>query len=148
MKRLDTAVGVILAVLAGLVFFVVVPAGIPDRVVGGMSVAFYPKLLLALIIGFCVLLVAKNLLDHKPAEPSEASKGLHFDAALLAALPLCYLVIRYLGIPAFALLMTPPTMLVMGERRLGRIAITAICLAVVARVVVVNLLQRPPLGIW
>jgi hypothetical protein len=70
------------------------------------------------------------------------------DLILLATLPVCYLVIRYLGVSALALLGAPPVMMVYGERRWWVMAITAVGLAVFAHVVIVGLLQRPPLGIW
>ena len=56
--------------------------------------------------------------------------------------------VRYLGVPALALLGTPPVMIVYGERRWWLITIVAIGLAIFARIVMVDLLQRPPLGMW
>ena len=132
---------------AGALFFVV-PNGIPDRMVSGMSIAFFPKLLLTLIIILSVFLALKTLIQARSAPPAEGLQNLSLDIILLLSLPVSYLVVKYLGISIFALLITPPVMIVYGEKRWGLIAVTAFTLAICARLVVVELLERPPLGIW
>ena len=148
MNRVDLWVGLFTAALAAIVLFFVVPAGIHNRMVSGMSVAFFPKMLLVLIIVFSLLLVARCIYQARSAPPEPGLENISLDLILLATLPISYLVIRYLGISAFALLGTPPVMITYGERRWWLIGITAVAIAVCARVVTVYLLQRPPLGIW
>jgi len=137
-----------MAALAAIVLFFVVPAGIHNRMVSGMSVAFFPKMLLVLIIVFSLLLVGRCVYQARSAPQEPGLENIGIDLILLATLPISYLVIRYLGISAFALLGTPPVMVTYGERRWWLIGVTAVALAVSARLVTVYILQRPPLGIW
>ncbi len=153
MRQRDFWVGLVMAIGAAAVLFFIVPYQIPDRMVSGMSIAFFPKMLLIGIVAFSVVLMVQNLFWSRSAPRDESAqepkvKSLQLDLILLATLPVCYVVARYLGVPALALLGTPAVMVVYGERRWWLIAIVAIGLAVFARLVMVDLLQRPPLGIW
>ena len=148
MKSADVAIGLILAVVGAVVYFVVIPAQIPVRELGGFGVSFFPKLLLGLIILFSLLLAIHSSITKSGATLSEMLRGWPTDLLLLIPIPICYFIIRYLGLAVFAAVITPACMLAMGERRIGRIALVAACLAITTRVVIIYVLQSEPLGVW
>ena len=147
MKSADVAVGLLLAAAGAIVYFFVIPSQIPERALGGFGVSFFPKALVGLIIFFSLILAVQSFFKSGRSL-SLLLNGWLTDLQLLLAVPVFYLIIRFLGLAAFAALITPACMMAMGERRWTRIAAVAVSLAVTTRLVIVYVLQAEPLGFW
>ncbi|WP_028957545.1 tripartite tricarboxylate transporter TctB family protein [Sulfitobacter sp. 20_GPM-1509m] len=148
MRQTDVWFGILGFCGAIIILIVAIPMGIPDRVISGISIRMFPKTIVTLIAILSLMLVVQRLIWPACSENNFTKQELPLDALMLLTLPVSYLIVKFLGIPAFALVATPIAMWVYGDRSWLRIGITAVSFAVLARVVVVHLLQRPPLGIF